>query len=154
MKKYFLILLVFLSSCNCQKQLAKLRYKCPELFTIDTVTKSVVIEEYKYDSIYLFPPGYKLEMPLLQPLIFPITGKRITGNIIIDSNRVKTNLIIPAETITVEIPIEKVIPCNRKHFPEDYAEKQRKTKRNFYLLGVGTVAVLIIIRKIIKLYLK
>ena len=143
MKKYCFILLVFLSSCSCQKQLARLRYKCPELFAIDTVITTTIIPEYKYDTLHYFPSGYRLQMPAFQytPLVFPINEKRLKGNITIDTNSIKANLTVPADTVIIRIPVEKIMPCNRKHLPEDYAERQRKLKRGYYLAGVLTVIV-------------
>ena len=149
MKKYGLILLVLFLSCSCPKQLAKLRYQCPELFYTDTVTKTVIIPEYKYDTIHYFPAGYRFQVPFLNPLVFPIVDKRITGNITMDTNRIRTHLVVRADTVRVEIPVEKVMPCNRKHLPEDYAAKQRNTKWICFLSGIATILLINIILKII-----
>ena len=149
MKKYGLILLVLFLSCSCPKQLAKLRYKCPELFYTDTVTKTVIIPEYRYDTTHYFPAGYRFLTPLLNPLIFPINSKRITGNIAIDTNQIRTHLVVRADTVRVEIQVEKVIPCSRKHLPEDFASKQRSLRWTFYLLGAGSVILVNIILKIL-----
>ena len=151
MKKYGLIFLVFLflCSCSCPKQLAKLRYKCPELFYTDTVTKTVIIPEYKYDTTYSFPPGYRWQTPFLNPLVFPILDERITGEITLDTNKISTHLVVRADTVFVSIPVEKVMPCNRKHQPEDFAKKQRSLRWTFYLLGAGSVILINIILKFI-----
>lgn len=147
---YYTLLILTLSSCNCQKQLAKIHYKCPELFTIDTIRQTTIIPEYKYDTLFYFPKGYQLQIPRLipySPLVIPVTGSRLTGNITIDTNSLKTNLIIPTDTIIVEIPVEKIMPCSRKHLPEDYKEKKRKT---FSFGLVSGISILLILSIIIK----
>lgn len=156
MKKYTLFLFVLLlASCSCQKKLAKLRYKCPELFITDTVTKTVTIPEYHYDTFYYYPEGYTFEMPHPDtPLIVPVTGARITGEIILDAHKVSANLTVPADTVTVEVPVEKIMPCNREHLEIKDYKKQKRQKWFCFFAGIGVVGLLIVARKFISIYFK
>jgi hypothetical protein len=132
--------------------LTKLRNKCPELFAVDTVIKKTIIPEYKYSNIQYFPHGYKLQTPQIfpyTPLVLPVISSRISGNIILNTNSAETNLTIPADTVKIEIPVEKIMPCNRKHLPDDYPDRQQKLKRNYFLGGVFTVVAIYFIRLII-----
>jgi hypothetical protein len=131
-----------------------MRYKCPELFANDTITHIAIIPEYKYDTVFSFPVGYRLQMPYYTPLIFPVTGTRLTGNILLDTACVRTNLRIPADTIAVEIIVEKIMPCTRKHLPENYAERQRKTKQSYYIAGMITMIVGCILFRVILIFFK
>lgn len=101
MKKIKYLLLLFLAAgCSCEKQMHRLTYRCPELFTQKTIIDTTFIPEYKYDTTFIFSAGIVDT--------FTVVKDRVEIKILRERDTLKTYIYVPADTIIkthyVEVP--------------------------------------------------
>ena len=127
---YFFYLTVFVAlfaSCSCQKQLQRLRIKCPECFTDTTVRDTFLISEYKTDTTFILSKDIDT---------FNIINDRVEVQIFKTFDTLKVFAKVPADTIIKEIKVPTVMPCNRKHLDDKTIEKYAKNQTAALFVGI------------------
>ncbi len=94
----FLLFTLIFSGCSCEKQMYRLSYKCPDLFTTKDIPYTYTIPEYHVDTVFVFSKG--------DTDTLTITDNRGDVVIIRQLDTLKVFIHLPADTITEYIPVE------------------------------------------------
>ena len=115
------------ASCSCEKQLQRLRIKCPECFADTTISVPVIISEYETDTVFISSNTIDT---------FSIVKDRVEVQILKSTDTLKVYVKIPADTIIKAVTVEKIMPCNRKHLDEKTIEKHAKRETAALFAGL------------------
>ncbi|MDL2296649.1 hypothetical protein LJC53_02895 [Bacteroidales bacterium OttesenSCG-928-C03] len=130
-------MLLIISGCSCEKRMAKLMFRCPQLFETKKIEAVHITPEVKADTAIVFSAGNADTVYLERD--------NIIATVIRECDTLRIYILIPADTVyvpvEVDVPKPEIVVEERASFGENLA---MFFNRFILVMVVGTVFVVVL----------